>query len=178
MLYNVTCVGLLLNHGRFLRGPPSADPGMCQDARITLRRIVLRHVIDRAHVRAGGVTTPPSSCSLWLPHLPFANHNLAKDRKRFFSRRLPLSMPCSILLRLPPSLGIWLPYDKPPLLSYKLVQWMSEDPSLRVYQSVFTTLEWTTSEKNKRNFFTCFKFSYHCGLVASFRMCLSLTDLV
>ena len=75
--------GLLLNHGRFLRDPPSADPGMCQDARITLRRIVLRHIIDRAHVRAGGVTTPPSSCSLWFPHLPFANHNLAKDRKRF-----------------------------------------------------------------------------------------------
>jgi len=109
MLCNVTCVGLLLNHGRFLRGPPSADPGMCQDARITLRRIVLRHIIDRAHVRDGGVTTRPSSCSLWFPHLPFANHNLAKDRKRFFSRRLPLSMPCSILLRLPPSLGIWLP---------------------------------------------------------------------
>jgi hypothetical protein len=117
MLYNVTCVGLLLNYGRFLRGPPSADPGMCQDARITLRRIVLLHIIDRAHVRPGGVTTPPSSCSLWLPHLPFANRNLAKDRKRFFSRRLPLLVPCSIVLRLPPSLAIWLPYDKPPLLT-------------------------------------------------------------
>jgi len=116
MLYNVTCDGLLLNHVRFLRDPPSADPGMCQDARITLRRIVLRHVIDRAHVRAGGVTTPPSSCSLWRPHLPFANHNLAKDRKRFFSRKTSI-VNAMFLLRLPPSLGIWLPYDKPPLLT-------------------------------------------------------------
>jgi hypothetical protein len=119
MLYNVTCVGLLLNHGRFLRGSPSADPGMCQDARITLRPIVLRYIIDRAHVRAGGVTTPPSSCSLWLPHLPFANHNLAKDRKRFFSRRLPLSMPCSILLHYPLPLAFGSTAT-----SYKLVQWI------------------------------------------------------
>lgn len=75
----VACVGLYLLAWL-------AICGMCQVLDLQLREyrvatdravlIVSCGVIDRAHVRDGGVTTPVSSCSLWPSTSAFCNSQL------------------------------------------------------------------------------------------------------